>query len=159
MLRGLEVKVQHSIDGRKFIDQLLAALRDAPVVAVGIQGSHAAAPKAGEGLTTADVAAINEFGMGVPERPFMRQTFEQRRGDLQKLGRGLGKRILDGQMDVERALKVVGVAAVGYVRATIDSGVPPPNAPSTIKQKGSSKQLIDTGQLKGSITAEVRRGG
>jgi hypothetical protein len=157
VLKGVEVQVQHSRDGRKYIDQILAQHRGAPLVAVGIQGARASAAH-GEGLTTADVAAINEFGMGVPERPFMRLTFEQRAGDLQKLGRGLEHRVLEQTMTVDAALNVMGAAAVGYVRGTIDSGVPPPNAPSTIARKGSSKPLINFGQLKGSITSEVRRG-
>lgn len=158
MLKGVEVKVQHSRDGRKFIDQILLQHRGAPLIAVGVQGSQASAVHGDEGLTTADVAAINEFGMGVPARPFMRLTFEQRAGDLQKLGRGLEQRVLQGSMTVDNALNVMGTAAVGYVRATLDSGVPPPNAPGTIAKKGSSQPLIDTAQLKGSITSEVRRG-
>jgi hypothetical protein len=32
------------------------------------------------------------------------------------------------------------------------SGVPPPNAESTIKKKGSSKTLIDTGEMLGHVT-------
>ena len=32
------------------------------------------------------------------------------------------------------------------------SGVPPPNAPSTIAKKGSSKTLIDTGEMLGHVT-------
>lgn len=158
MLRGFEVKVQHSRDGRKYIDQILAAHRGVPMVAVGILGAKASVAHGNEGLTTADVAAVNEFGMGVPARPFMRLTFEQRAGDLQKLGRGLEQRVLQGSMTVEAALLVMGAAAVGYIRATIDAGVEPSNASSTVKQKGSSKPLINTGQLKGSVTSEVRRG-
>jgi hypothetical protein len=158
VLRGLDVKVLHSRDGRKAINQMLAAHRGAPVVAVGVLGSKASTAHGSEGLTTADVAAVNEFGLGVPERPFMRQTFEQRLVDIQKLARGLEQRVLQKTMTVDGALQVMGAAAVGYVRATIDSGVEPGNAPSTIKQKGSSKTLVNTGQLKGSISSEVRRG-
>lgn len=32
------------------------------------------------------------------------------------------------------------------------SNVPPPNAPSTIRQKGSSKTLVDTGEMVGHVT-------
>lgn len=32
------------------------------------------------------------------------------------------------------------------------SGVPPPNAPTTIRQKGSSKTLVDTGEMVGHVT-------
>lgn len=156
MLKGIDIHLQRTRDGRDFIDQILAQHRVAPMVAVGIQGAHASAPHGDENLTVADVAAINEFGLGVPARPFMRLTFEQRAGDLQKLGRGLEQRVLQGSMTVTNALLIMGADAVGKVRATIDSGVAPPNAPSTIARKGSSKPLVNFGQLKGSITSEVR---
>lgn len=32
------------------------------------------------------------------------------------------------------------------------SGVPPPNAPTTIRQKGSSKTLVDTSEMVGHVT-------
>jgi len=44
---------------------------------------------------------------------------------------------------MERALLKIEAAVV----KKIQSGVPPPNAPSTIKQKRSSKTLIDTGEM------------
>lgn len=159
MLRGFEFKVRRARDGREFVSRLLSAHRGAPVAAVGVQGSAASAPH-GEGspLTTAEVAAVNEFGMGVPERPFMRATFEQRASDVAKLGAALERKVLQGALSVEQALAVIGQAAVSMVRATIDSGLPPPNAPSTVERKGSSGTLRDTGQLKGHITAQVRRG-
>lgn len=39
--------------------------------------------------------------------------------------------------------------------ARIDSGVPPPNAPSTVKKKGHDHTLIDTGEYKNSIETRV----
>jgi len=154
VLKSVDVTLQRPKDGRSYIERIVAKLRGEPKVTIGIQGG----PHGDDGLTTADVAAINEFGLGVPARPFMRLTFEQRARDLQALVRGLEHRILEETMQVDQALKIMGAAAVGYVRATIDAGVPPPNAPSTIARKGSSKPLINFGQLKGSITSEVRRG-
>ena len=154
MLRGFDIKIQHSKMGRSFLDRILGQHRAAGVISVGVQGTA----HQDSALTTAQIAAIHEFGLGVPTRPFMRLTFEQRQRDIQKLGRGLEKRILEGHMTVENALKVMGVAAVGFIRATIDAGMSPALHPRTIARKGSSKPLVDTGQLKGSITAEVRHG-
>lgn len=39
----------------------------------------------------------------------------------------------------------------------IDSSMPPPNAPSTIRQKGHGRTLIDTGKMKKSLTAKATR--
>jgi hypothetical protein len=52
-------------------------------------------------------------------------------------------------------LKLVGEAAKADIQAKIRSNVPPPNAPSTIAQKGSSKTLIDTGAMLRSIDYKV----
>jgi HK97 gp10 family phage protein len=52
-----------------------------------------------------------------------------------------------------------GAVMANAMRRTIDAGVPPPNAPSTIAQKGSSKTLFDTGLMYGEIQSEVRDNG
>ena len=38
------------------------------------------------------------------------------------------------------------------------SNVPPPNAESTIKKKGSSKTLVDTGEMVGHVTHRIAEG-
>lgn len=154
MLRGFDVKVLHPKQGRSFLDRLLARHHAASIVSVGVRGR----PHGDDGQTSASIAAAHEFGHGVPERPFMRMTFEQRRADLQRLAAGLEKRIIEQDMPVPTALEVLGAAAVGYIRQTIDAGVPPALSPATVARKGSSKTLIDTAQMKGDVTSEVRRG-
>jgi len=154
VLRGFEVKLQRPKDGRSYIDSLLAQHHRASLVSVGVRGHAHQDSK----LSSAGIAANHEFGLGVPERPFMRLTFEQRKDDIQRLTRELEKRVLEERMTTEQALAVLGSAAVGYIRSTIDAGVPPPLSPETIKRKGSSKTLIDTAQMKGDISYEVHRG-
>lgn len=41
----------------------------------------------------------------------------------------------------------------------IDSNIPPPNAPSTIKKKKSSHTLIDTGEARKHVTHQLTREG
>jgi hypothetical protein len=48
---------------------------------------------------------------------------------------------------------------VGVIKQRIANGIAPPNSPYTIARKGSSKPLIDTGQLRNSITYQVEIGG
>ena len=64
--------------------------------------------------------------------------------------------MIDLQGPHERALIKIENAIVKKIL----SNVPPPNAPSTIRQKGSSKTLIDTGEMMGHVTHRqtVQRG-
>lgn len=55
---------------------------------------------------------------------------------------------IDFKAPHQRALQKIENALVKKYH----SNVPPPNAPSTIAQKGSSKTLIDTGEMIGHVT-------
>jgi hypothetical protein len=56
--------------------------------------------------------------------------------------------LIDFKGPHERALTKIETAIVTKAL----SNVPPPNAPSTIRQKGSSKTLVDTGEMVGHVT-------
>lgn len=129
-------------------------------VLVGIQGNKAAQQKEGtdEPITLVEVAAFNEFGLGVPERSFLRGTFDLMQHQLERLSERLGERVASGQMDTRQALNIVGHALVNAIKDRISAGIEPPNAQSTIDRKGSSIPLIDHGQLRSSITHVVKGG-
>lgn len=110
----------------------------------------------GSAASVADVAAINEFGMGVPERSFLRSTIDAGRGKYAKLLRGIGQAMVAGKISPSRGAALVGEIVVGDIKQTIADGVPPPNAESTIVAKGSSTPLIASGQLRGAITYRVK---
>ncbi|QXF35240.1 hypothetical protein CE143_20230 [Photorhabdus luminescens] len=95
----------------------------------------------------------------IPERSFLRSTFNEKKGDYAKdLTKGIQSELLnDG--DLVKAFEKLGEKVVGDVKAKILSGVEPALSPKTIRRKGSSKPLIDTGQLLQSITYEVRDDG
>lgn len=104
-------------------------------------------------------AVVNEFGTKtIPERSFLRSTMDLRRDFYADLLTDAVDRSLDGH-PTARALEQIGQIAVGDVRDTISRGVPPPNAPSTIRRKGSSKPLIDTGRMWQSLDAVVETSG
>ncbi|HXW52497.1 MAG TPA: hypothetical protein VEL47_00200 [Myxococcota bacterium] len=65
-------------------------------------------------------------------------------------------KILDGTLNVRRALTQLGEVVSKDIVQTINRGIAPELKPATVRRKGSSKALIDTGRLKGSITHEVR---
>jgi len=57
--------------------------------------------------------------------------------------------------DLARELETTCIKLENAIVETIMKGVPPPNAPSTIKRKRSSHTLIDKGNLVGSITHKI----
>jgi hypothetical protein len=123
--------------------------------------AHVGAASKGQTITLLELAAIHEFGSpkaNIPERSFIRSTFNNPAGqeELKRVYAKLAKAVMNGKMTAEKALELLGMQAM--VKNTILSGegVPPPNAISTIIAKGSSRPLVDTGQLVGSITYEVR---
>lgn len=132
---------------------------EASHVRVGIVGD--AANESDGGLTVAEYGAVNEFGTDdghVPARPFLRPTFDDQREQLVEMGKKLIGAVIDGKMRTEQALGILGASLASAVKRRITSNVPPPNAPSTVAKKGSSKTLIDTGRLLNAITWIVELG-
>jgi hypothetical protein len=108
------------------------------------------------GLSMPEIAASNEFGTDkIPARPFMSTSFDENRNAIYAFIQKNYEKILDGKQTTEKALGLVGIAMVGLIQKKIRQIVYPPNAPSTIKIKGSSKPLIDYGQMIQSVREKV----
>lgn len=92
-------------------------------------------------LTVAEIAVVQEFGTEdgrTPSRSFVRSTFDEQRGALAADARKLLVAVvLDGKMSVDRALNILGLKLASMIREKIitGAGVPPPNAPSTLRRK------------------------
>lgn len=131
-------------------------------IAVGVLGERAASlhDGAGKDVTVGDVAHWNYYGTTtISARPFIAIAFERHRDEIEKVLARATRGVLEEKLSAERALELVGEFAVGLVKQAIADGIPPPNAQSTIEQKGSSTPLIGvTGQLRGSVTSQVRDG-
>ncbi len=98
----------------------------------------------------ADTEHIN-----IPERSYLRATFDQQQGDLGQVLEHLAGLVVKGSITGEAALGRAGAWFVGKIQATISAGIDPPLGEQTIKRKGSSTPLIDTGRLWQSITWRV----
>lgn len=126
-----------------------------PSVKIGVlekSGNHDEA----QGLTVADVASFNEFGTEtIPERSFIRSTVDLKFNSYVEKSRMLQSKCVLQALSVKKALSVLGELIRADIINTINSGVEPENAPSTIASKRSSKPLIDSGQLKQSINYEI----
>ena len=111
------------------------------------------------------IAATHEFGtehagknrdITIPERSYLRSAIDNNRDKITEfISKGMDK-VLEGKLDHETFLNQVGVFVQGLIQERILSNIPPPNAPSTIKRKGSDRTLIDTGRLLQSITFKVK---
>lgn len=133
------------------------------LAAKGGNDVHKASAAEGKPITLLELAAIHEFGSpraGIPERSFIRRTFNEPEGqkELRDLYARLARVVVTGKMSAEKAIELLGMKMVAMVRNRIlVNWIPPPNAPATVEKKGSSRPLVDTGQLVNAITYEVRR--
>lgn len=119
-------------------------------------------PQGKELLTMATLAAIHEYGVeteqvSIPERSFLRSWYDERKVDVEKAIFATSLTLLTGGEDERKALERLAHGFAGEVQTKIRDGIPPALAQSTIDAKGSSKPLIDTGQLRQSIRGKVHR--
>lgn len=85
-------------------------------------------------------------------RPFFRNALAKNRKKWFKFFTTQIKNTLD----LDKSLNLTGEIMRGDIIKSLTNTTTPPNAPSTIKQKGSSHPLIDTGFLRASISYEIR---
>lgn len=107
--------------------------------------------------TVAEIATIHEFGSDdgkIPARPFMQQTLKKHNNYIDLLKRE-SNRLLTGKQTNATMLVRMGETVRGDMVEEITTGTFAPLAASTIKAKGSSKPLIDTGFLRNSIEFRV----
>lgn len=135
-----------------------------PVIKVGVLDKDGGEPKtehdgtAGD-VTLADVATWMEFGTEkIPARSFIRAWFDENEERVGKMLHVMLRSVIEGKRTREQALELLGQKFAAEIQARIASGIDPPLAESTIKRKGSSTPLIDTGQLRSAISYEVEQG-
>lgn len=105
--------------------------------------------------TVGEIAAAHEFGLGVPKRSFLRDTVKINEHRIRHNLSVTTERVVSGEDTEERALRKFGVWFEGVVKQRIADGIPPKLHPITIRRKGSSKPLIDTGQLRNAVTSKL----
>ena len=104
-------------------------------------------------LSLVAVAALHEFGTDrLPKRSFVRDTVNQKLAEIQQLQRVVTRAVLTAKISPDQAAAQFGAKVVAMMQRRISGRIAPELAPSTILRKGSSVPLVDTGQLKASIT-------
>ncbi|UUM26271.1 hypothetical protein [Acinetobacter colistiniresistens] len=109
-------------------------------------------------IDMADLAAIHEFGApgkNIPERSFLRASLQLNQGKYSQYLLGQLKPMLLGKTSMAATWQFLGQEAQADVQSYMINGKFVPLKPKTIKRKGSSKPLIDTGQLRQSVTYRV----
>jgi hypothetical protein len=112
----------------------------------------ATTPSTARQPTIGEIAERHEFGLGVPQRSFIRAWYNENQSKILDDIRKLTKAALDGKMPAKRAFELLGARFQGDIQKRMSAGIAPANAPATVKRKGSSTPLIDTGQLRSAIS-------
>lgn len=131
-------------------------------VKVGVlRGKAKRGAKGSKGPSNADIGAVHEFGApekNIPERSWLRLPVMSRLGDeLRKVKTADLKRIFAG-LGLKGIMRVVGQAAYNVIAdgfRTGGFGRWAPLRPRTIARKGSAEILVETNQLRDSISFEV----
>lgn len=164
------VKITDQDRGYGALRNRIAGLK-ASRVAVGILEGPGSEPHRGDQdlLTVLEIATINHFGAQwvdrngndheIPARPFITGWFDEAEDDLRARFQALLESVVQGRRSAQEALEIMGAYAVGQIQERVADSWPPPNAPSTVARKGSSVTLINTGQLRQSVSWALREAG
>ena len=141
-------------EGRRF-QQMLKELGDLEV-RIGFQHGDATED---DGTDICDIAAWNELGtVNMPSRPFLRQSVDDNESKINAFLKQKKSDIVRGA-SAQQVLSEIGIFQKDLIQDKILSGEFAPNAPSTVRKKGSSKPLIDTGRMMQSVNYVIKRKG
>lgn len=115
-----------------------------------------------DGVSIVEYATWNENGVAgkkgnwkIPPRPFIKGWADSNKAQIKSTMERLYSQVADGQITASMALDKLGVFAKSGIQSYIRRGNFAPNAPSTIKKKGSSQPLIDSGAMRNAVNYEV----
>jgi hypothetical protein len=144
----------------KGLDKLQTQISDTYRARVGILGSDAARSD-DSGIDNATLGVIQMFGSitkKIPPRDFLMMPVQTH---SREIVRAMGSASVKAAIvagDFKKVYSLLGAKALEYVLMAFETGgfgQWAPNAPSTIKQKGSDRPLIDTSQLRRAQTNDV----
>ena len=151
---GARTRDRITPEGQRFFREL-AELKELEV-RVGFQRGDA---QEEDGTDICDVAAFNELGTDhIPARPFIRQSVDDNESKINSFLKEEVKDFAQGK-SAEQILKEIGIFQKDLMQDKITSGSFAPNAESTIKKKGSSKPLVDTGRMRQSVNYVIQKKG
>jgi len=131
-------------------------------VKVGVLGDNNS--RDGDVINNAELGMVQEFGSpskNIPPRSFLRMPLEAKKDEIESVGKTQAFKTAIENGDIDLALTLIGIKGEEIVDDAFTSsgfGQWDANRPSTVAKKGSSRALIDTGELRRSITSEVQSG-
>jgi len=142
---------------KALLKRLLGPQRQASLT-VGIHDAEGGAAANSGDATVAEVAAFHEFGLGVPRRSFLADWADENEAQIKADLKKIGEAVVTGKLpSIEVGLERYGLKSVGSIQQRISDGILPELEDATVARKGSSTPLIDTGQLRASITHKVTK--
>ena len=149
----------------KGLEQLLKSLKNPPVARVGILGdkSTRCTGRSQDTPTNAQIGAWHEFGTTRhPVRSFLRlpitMLLDKRLQESDAFNKDVLKRVMQGG-SIAPWLRLVAIEAEAIVAGAFDSGGYGTWVPSDMRYKKNHQTLVETQQLRNSITSEVKEVG
>lgn len=146
------------LDDRKLRQLIKAFKNNVPEARVGVLGAKAR--RTAQGASNAVIGAAHEFGTStLPIRSFLRTPItENLDRELQKAGAfdetKLKEVIRSGS--ITEWVKKIGIVAERIVGQAFDTGGFGKWPPSDMRRKANHQTLVETQQLRNSITSEVK---
>lgn len=157
---SVTTKIELNLKG---LDDLRRQAGDSYRARVGILSgpNGKAGEKHANGIDNVTLGVIQMFGSAtnhIPPRDFLVMPIRMNATEIVKQMKGaqVSKAIM--AQDFKQVYKLLGAAALSWILKAFETrgfGQWAPNKPSTIDRKGSSMPLIDTSQLRRSITSDV----
>lgn len=145
------------------LENMLKAIKKNPYVKVGVLSG---APSRDDGESNAAIGLKHELGSfseKIPQRSFIRFPIEHEIKTIVsswiKIKKKFAKDLVNGNLsEVMGKLGELAEVAIQKAFASRGFGQWKPNSRFTILEKGSDSPLIDTAELRKSITSKVERG-
>lgn len=133
-------------------------------ITVGVHDADASKPEGEDsGVTVGEIAAVHEFGLGVPRRSWLRDWVDGAQDEIRKTITATAAAIVMDPGRREQMLERLALWAKAQIQKRIIAGIEPELAEETKARKaksgGKSKDtpLIFTGQFIGSIDGRVEK--
>lgn len=106
---------------------------------------------------TLTVMFILKESVNIPERSFIRSTFDENEDGWSEFIEDRVNLIFEGEMRARQLFEQLGAKIVGQIQKKMTDIRSPKNAAITAANKGSDNPLMDTGELRRRVTWQVVR--
>lgn len=141
------------------LDRVMRSIRGPKQVKVGFPAGDADSDVINRAVWnefgTRGGASGGGWGGPIPERPFLRNAMRSNQSAYRTAMKSSAAKLLSGKADLRQTLSKLGIRAQGDVQAEITALTSPENSEVTIALKGSSKPLIDTGEMRAAVTWKI----